>query len=212
VENASSERVFKLVTSTGSRLVDVVFDMYGKNIERLKRVATSNGVQYKLLSVTANKPEIVKFLVLQWRTLAFRGRLGNRIMYVTTEDQCWRLDVATCEPAPELECNHEEADTRMVLHARHAAGTCVIHSDDADVFVLLLAHSRNLGKCYSYTKKGRGSKTRITESSMVVNSLEKQLDPGIDKYCFMKALVGVPAITGCDTTSAFYGKGKWKAV
>jgi len=99
------DRVFELVTSTGSRHVDVVLDMYRevsiKNVERLKRMATSNGVQYKLLSVTANKPEIVKFLVSQWRTLAFRVRLGNRIMYVTTEDQCWRLGAATCEPVPE---------------------------------------------------------------------------------------------------------------
>jgi len=61
-------------------------------------------------------------------------------------------------------------------------------------------------------KNGRGVKTRIIEFPMVVNSLEKQLDPGIDKYCFMKALVGVPATAGCHTTSAFYGKGKWKAV
>ncbi|KAK3747396.1 hypothetical protein QZH41_012092, partial [Actinostola sp. cb2023] len=205
-----AERVFELVTSTSSRRVDVVFDVYRavsiKNVEILKRVSTSDGVQYKnilpaymvkswnkLLSVTANKPEIVKFLVSQWKTEAFRGRLGNRVMYVTTEDQCWRLDAATCEPVPELECNHEEADTRMVPHARHAGGTCVIHSDDTDVFVLLLAHSRNLGKCYM--KKGRGPKTRIIELSIVVNSLEKQLDPGIDKYCFMKALIGVHAIT-----------------
>ena len=41
----------------------------------------------KLLSVIANKPGIVKFLVSQWKTEAFRGRLGNGIMYVTTEDQ-----------------------------------------------------------------------------------------------------------------------------
>ena len=89
-----AERVFELVTSTGSRRVDVVFDVYRevsiKNVERLKRVSTSDGVQYKnilpaytvkswnkLLSVTANKPEIVKFLVLQWKTEAFRGRLGS---------------------------------------------------------------------------------------------------------------------------------------
>jgi len=173
-----AERVFELVTSTGSRRVDVVLDVYHevsiKNVERLKRVSTSDGVQYKnilpaytvkswnkLLSVTANKPEIVKFVVSQWRTEAFRGRLGNRIMYVTTEDQCWRLDAATCEPVPELECKHEEADTRMVLHARHAGGTFVIHSDDTDVFVLLLAHGRDLGKCYM--KKGRDEKTRIIE-------------------------------------------------
>ena len=71
-----------------------------KNVESLKRVSASDVVHYKnilpaytvkswnrLLSVIANKPGIVKFLVSQWKTEAFRGRLGNRIMYVTTEDQ-----------------------------------------------------------------------------------------------------------------------------
>ena len=66
----------------------------------MKRVSTSDGVHYKnilpaytvkswnkLLSVIANKLGIVKLLVSQWKTEAFRGRLGNGIMYVTTEDQ-----------------------------------------------------------------------------------------------------------------------------
>ena len=61
-------------------------------------------------------------------------------------------------------------------------------------------------------KKGRGAKSRIIDLSKVVNSLEKQLDPNVDKHCFMKALIGVHAITGCDTISAFSGKGKWKVV
>ena len=42
---------------------------------------------------------------------------------------------------------------RMVLHARHAGGTCVIHSDDTDVLFLLLVLSSSLTK--SYMKKGR---------------------------------------------------------
>ena len=46
---------------------------------------------------------------------AFRGRLGNRITYVTIADQYWRLArPARCEPVPEHECNHKEADTRIV--------------------------------------------------------------------------------------------------
>ena len=61
-------------------------------------------------------------------------------------------------------------------------------------------------------KKERGTKSRIIDLSLVVNSLEMQLDPGIDKNCFLKALIGVYTITGCDTISAFSGKGKWKAV
>ena len=167
-----AERVIGVVTSTCSMCVDVVFDMYRevliKNVERMRRVSTSDGVQYKnilpaytvkswnkLLSVTANKSEIVKFLVSQWKTDTFRGRLGNRIMYITIEEQCWRLEARTCAPVPELQCNHEEADTRMVLHARYTAGPCVIHYDDTDVFILLLPHSRDLGDCYIKKKKGR---------------------------------------------------------
>ena len=186
-------------------------------------MSTSDGVQYKnilpahtvkscnkLLSVTTNKPEIAKFFVSQWKTDTFRSRLGNRIMYITIEEQCWQLDVRTCEPVPELQCNHEEADTRMVLHARHTAGPCVIHSDDTDVFILLLSHSPDLGACY--IKKGRGAKTRLIKLSKVVSTLQKQLDRGIEKQSFMKTLTGIHAITGCDTISAFSGKGRWKGV
>ena len=128
-----SKKVFGLVTSTVSRHVDVVFDMYRvvsiKNVKRLKIMSSSDGVQYrkifpaltvkswsKLFSVTANKCDIVKFFVLKCQIEAFRDRLGNWITYVTTADQCWRLvNAATCEPVPEHECNHEENDTRMVL-------------------------------------------------------------------------------------------------
>ena len=71
------------------------------------------------------------------------------------------------------------------------------HSDDTDDFVLLLAHTQSLGKCYM--KKGRCANTRTIELSTVVNSLERQLDPGIDKPCFTEALIGIHVITGCDT-------------
>ena len=60
--------------------------------------------------------------------------------------------------------------------------------------------------------KAIGAKSRITDLSLVVNSMEMQLDPGIDKSCLFKALIGMHAITGCDTISALPGKGKWKLV
>ena len=98
----------------------------------------------------------------------------------------------------------------MILHAQHVGGTCVIHSDDTDVLILLLGHSEALGKCYM--KKGRGSKARIVELSRVNENLAKQLKPGISKHDLLKALIGIHALAGCDTVSAFSGKGKWKAV
>ena len=102
---------------------DVYCEVSIKNVERLKRMSSSDGVQYKkilpactmkswskLFSVTANKRDIVKLLVLKCKVEAFRGRLGNRITYMTTADQCWRLArLARYEPVPEHECNQEEA-------------------------------------------------------------------------------------------------------
>ena len=66
-------------------------------------------------------------------------------MLVTQGSKFWKL-TATCTSAvPELERNHEEADTRLVLHAKHADSPVVIHADNTDVMVMLICHSRLLG-------------------------------------------------------------------
>ena len=42
-----------------------------------------------------------------------------------------------------LYCNHEEADTRMILHACHLSqqhGRLIVRCDDIDVLVLLVHH------------------------------------------------------------------------
>ena len=131
------------------------------------------------------------------------------LRYVTIKDECWRLDSVTSEPVPELKSSHKEADTHNP-HAWHAGSRSVIHSDDTDVQILLLSQSHSLGKCYM--KKGRSMKTTIIELSVVAESLFKQLSPGISVQDFLKALIGVHALTGCDMVSAYSGKGKWKAI
>lgn len=76
-------------------------------------------------------------------------------MYVTCEDQCWKLTFGTCALVPELQYNHEEGDTRIILHAQHASDKCVIRCNDADVPIIYLAHSQFLDECY--IKKSKGS-------------------------------------------------------
>ena len=123
-------------------------------MKRSKRASGSEGIKYKnilpgykvkswskLSRIASNKVEIVKFLVSQWKKEEVRSKLGDRTLYVTIQDECWKLDSTMSQPVPELKCSHEEADTRMILHAHHAGGTCVIHSDDTDVQILLLSHS-----------------------------------------------------------------------
>ena len=139
----------------------------------------------------------------------FTSRLGNKVMFVTQGSKCWKL-TATCSSAvPELECNHEEADTRIVLHAKHANSPVVIHADNTDVMVLLICHSRLLGT--TYMKRSRGSKAIIIQLDKIKEKLLKELPSGITAQDFLKSLSCVHALTGCDSVSAFSGKGKGKA-
>ena len=97
----------------------------------------------------------------------------------------------------------------MILHAKHANGPVVVHADDTDVMVLLLMHSDLLGTVYIRT--GRGSKARIIPLAPIKEKVLKQLYPGITAHDFLKSLCGLHALTGCDSVSSLYGKGKAKA-
>ena len=165
----------------------------------------------KILSVAANKAEVVRFLVGQWKEKRFRDKVNDRILYFTeeeTEEKCWKISMMAVTLVPELRWNHEKADTRMLLHAQHAGGKCVLHADDTDVLVLLLGHAHNLGKCY--LKKGKGAKSRVVGIFEVADQLGRQVIDGILKQEVCKALIGLHALTRCDTVSAFAAKGKWR--
>ena len=96
-------------------------------------------------SIQWNKPEVVKFIVSEWKKPKFTSRLGNKVMFVTQGSKCWKF-TATCTSAvPELECNHKDADTRIVLHAKHVNSPVVVNADDTDVIVLLISQVVFLG-------------------------------------------------------------------
>jgi hypothetical protein len=72
--------------------------------------------------------------------------------------------------------------------------------------ILLIGHAYNLGKWY--LQKGNGSKRRIVRISEIADQLERQVADGITKQEACEALMGLHALTGCDTVSAFSSKGK----
>ena len=88
----------------------------------------------------------------------------------------------------ELCCDHEEADTRMMLHASHPSQfeNVVIKSPDTDVFVLLVHFS--LSFTFSpFFVTGVKEHVRIININAIAQSL------GEDKC---KALIGFDAFTG----------------
>ena len=101
-----------------------------------------------------------------------------------------------------MQSDHEEADTRLLLHAKHAANegvsSILIECEDSDVMMLLLAYSEEI-KCKMYMKRGTLNRMRIID----IGEIRNTLSDGI-----AKALPGYHAFTGCDSVSAFAGKGK----
>ena len=215
-----AESVLNYVLHEGfrSQRIDVVFDVYKeasiKGIERINRGAES-GIQYKnlapgqniqhwkkFLASPSSKTNLIKFLVQEWKKQEQRNKLGSKILYVTCEDLCFKISQENWCEIVELESSHEEADTRLLLHALHAAESgyksVIITADDTDVLVLCLGLSNNI-PCPIYQKCGTKNRIRYLDITKLRHAL------GGDTC---EALIGMHAFTGCDTVSAFAGRGK----
>lgn len=110
-------------------------------------------------------------------------------------------------------CNHEEADTRMLVHVKDAIGngsrSVWVRTVDTDVIVILAAEFHNMSSLHPgltvWVAFGMGKHFQYISINSICDSL------GEDKS---QALLFFHALTGSDTTSAFQGKGKksaWEA-
>ena len=136
----------------------------------------------------------------------YREKLQDKILYTTVDDKCYKITSRGSEEVPELQCQQEEADGRLLFHAVHAARqgyqAIVICAEDTDVFIMCLAFHDKIWVPL-FQKCGTRARTRLVDIRRVAATI------GID-VC--GALIGIHAYTGCDTTSAFAGKGKASAL
>ena len=106
-----------------------------------------------------------------------------------------------------LKNNQEEADTRICLHARVAAETgskcIVVSSPDTDVLVLLLHHRNDICVDRLFFLTGRGGKHANLSRFIPIHNIYDQLSKEQ-----LSILLAVYCLTGCDTTSSFWGHGK----
>ena len=110
---------------------------------------------------------------------------------------------SSCELCEPLSCNHEEADTLLILHANNAkqiSERIVIWSPDTDVGVLGMQHYKNI-------KRELWLRTGVKEKSRFVPLYEIAINLGT-KHCDI--LPVCHALSGCDTRSAFSRLGKLK--
>ena len=102
-----------------------------------------------------------------------------------------------------LECDNEEADTRLLIHILMSPYSYIIvHYCDTDIFVILLANYLKL--------KAKGKTVFLKRKTGYLNIshiAETLLAKGIN----LTLLPLMHTLSGCDTTSYFYGSGKTTA-
>ena len=100
----------------------------------------------------------------------------------------------------ELACNHEEADDRLLLHAKHAStqgdSSVVIRSTDTDVFLLCIGNVHEL-TCPLYFATGTVNNARLIHADAVTEQIGLRT---------AQAIIGLHAFTGCDSTKSSCSK------
>ena len=145
-----------------------------------------------------NKTDLLKMVVPFFTLPEFRRRLETPLI---TNDKDTTLMITEDSVSTLILCNHEEADSRLVLHATESATEVVVVSKDTYVFVLLVyAYAKLEPSHHWFMKIDTG---RFVHIQVVVNNFGTNI-------CLK--LPHTDTITGSDTTSFLHGVGKVKVL
>jgi len=212
----------------GIDVVTVVFDRYDKDdsikqMERRRRGAGETTPSHQItglrevpnyrlfLKGSANKAALSAFVcesiaasapaqLKPNNTIIFAGGFasGETVKLVTNSGVVMM---------PHLFSTQEEADTRLVLHVIDLATThtrVIVRCDDTDVLVLLLYYyDRGLLADEVYMHAGHAGKIVTRERYIPIHTIAGELGNRVSA-----CLPAAHALTGCDTTSAFFKIGK----
>ncbi len=159
----------------------------------------------QFLRMDANKTELFAFLANHISCLSIDKQVittnGTDVLCIRTRD--------TSRLTP---CDHEEADTRMILHLADAVSegfrTFILRTVDSDVVVLAVAAASKLDVRELWVAFGTGKKFRYIPAHEIALSLGPNKSQSLPIF---------HAFTGCDTVSSFHTRGKktawetWKA-
>ena len=105
----------------------------------------------------------------------------------------------------------------MIFHVEHISTQytepphVVIHTPDTDVRLLALAFDKDINSPL-FIKTGNKDKARIINIGEVIKNVQTRMKEETSSDNIREAILGLHAFTGCDTVSAFAGKGIVKAL
>ena len=217
----------KLSSSFSAKRIDIVFDkkvtpsikdnerdIRAQGLDRHTVYKISGPVQKRptdfvgALRNNAFKQALIKFLVTSWKDDANANIIQDLQIYATCGNQCFsfKIEGEKLRKVEEtsLKCLNEEADYRMLFHAksRNVPNTVVIRIAETEVLIITLC---NLPKLYQGLKVWLevGLTSNNTLRYINVNEIYQSLG-----YRLCRVLPGYHAFTGSDFTASFSRKGK----
>lgn len=128
----------------------------------------------------------------------------DRSVILIKEGEAFHVGEGKPQTIPALKSNQEETDSRVVLYCAYAAEEgyqyARVRSPDSDIFWILLYHARNITITILFDT-GHGNKRRLINVTKLSEHYSQQM---------CKAMLGLHALTGCDSVSCFKGMGKVK--
>ena len=203
--------------------IDAVWDRYPqdslKNQTRVKRLGETAARRTRVLKnvplpkgrdwqaflkVSENKDELFKFLSDE-----LVNATSTSDYYLLTTKGELVLSNKSVDLSDITPTDHEEADTRMMLHLHHAVMSghkkAFLRTVDSDI-VILSVHFFTAFQDLGLTELWIGFGSGKTYTDIPIHEVSLQLGPN---NC--KALPFFHAFTGCDTTSSMLGIGKKSA-
>jgi hypothetical protein len=211
--------------------VDVVFstDMYVKNsVKTMERQRRGNGEQLLIqgentrrpkdwtsfLANEENKKQLIKLLYKEWSKNTNAQHLkGRKVIFICDGNAHCLTSVdgttTTIMNMHDLDSTQEETDSRIVLYCMYGKQqgyqNIMVKSPDSDIFFILLHHIHRLEgpELNIFFDTGSGVNRKIVNITEYSTAHTPQT---------RAALLGLHAFSGCDTASAFKGKGKIRPI
>ena len=145
---------------------------------------------------------LIRFLCNEWTNIYFRLKLEETEMYLAYDEECFRVTTENVAEMSYLRCNHEEADTRIFLHAKDASQSkdaVAIICEDTYVFSIAISKADIIGVPI-YMKRYTQNRTRFVILPTFPLNLEVIFPKAFQEY--------MPSL-GVTLSVHLQGKEKW---
>ena len=80
---------------------------------------------------------LIEFIAGEWKSGDSKAVIGNKTLYVTCGEKCWKIKRGETSLVDEIQSSQEEADTSILLHEKQASDNgykyVTVVSEDTDV-------------------------------------------------------------------------------